>query len=270
MRARNIKPGFFKNADLAECSMAARNLAPGLWMLADREGRLEDRPKQIKGEIFPYDNVDVDELLKELERWNHIERYEVGGKKYIQVINFLDHQKPHIKEKQSVIPKRHILGEVKNLPSTDLGKNENALNPESLLLNPESSSTEEREKDFEEIWKIFPKQRRGNHSKAMASYRGALKRASHDEIMGGVRAYVGSEEVERGMAKGCAAWLNDDRWASEYRQSGNIGPPPVAAPQLVTRERYDQVKRLAETDPYRASYRKIMADYESQNNQPSH
>lgn len=104
MRARNIKPGFYKNEDLAECSVWARLLAPGLWMMADREGRLEDRPKRIKGEIFPYDNVDVELLLQELDRWGHIKRYEVAGERYVQILTFLDHQKPHVREKDSIIP----------------------------------------------------------------------------------------------------------------------------------------------------------------------
>ena len=52
-RARNIKPGFFRNSDLVELPMDARLLFIGLWTLADRMGRLEDRPKQIKMEIFP-------------------------------------------------------------------------------------------------------------------------------------------------------------------------------------------------------------------------
>lgn len=55
MRARNIKPGFFKNEDISECSPSARLLFIGLWMLADREGRLEYRPKRWKGELFPYE-----------------------------------------------------------------------------------------------------------------------------------------------------------------------------------------------------------------------
>ncbi|MCX8018393.1 MAG: hypothetical protein N2690_10910, partial [Rhodocyclaceae bacterium] len=60
MRARNIKPGFYKNEDLAECSVWARLIFPGLWMMADRDGRLEDRPKRIKAELLPFDAVDVD------------------------------------------------------------------------------------------------------------------------------------------------------------------------------------------------------------------
>jgi hypothetical protein len=33
-----------------------RLLFTGLWCLADREGRLEDRPAEIKAEIFSYDD----------------------------------------------------------------------------------------------------------------------------------------------------------------------------------------------------------------------
>ena len=107
MRARNIKPGFYKNEDLAECSLEARLLFPGLWMLADRMGRLEYRPKKIKGEIFPFDNIDVAMLLEELSQWGLIKIYDAGGKKYIWIPNFLNHQQPHRNEKPSEIPAHH-------------------------------------------------------------------------------------------------------------------------------------------------------------------
>lgn len=103
-RSRNIKPGFFKNEDLAECSMEARLLFAGLWVLADRSGRLEDRPKRIKGELFAYDSVDVNELLAELVQWGFILRYRVGDDALIQVVNFAKHQNPHHREAGSVFP----------------------------------------------------------------------------------------------------------------------------------------------------------------------
>ncbi len=53
MRARSRKPGFFKNEDLAEVGPYAQLLFERLWCLADREGKLGDRPKKIKAEIFP-------------------------------------------------------------------------------------------------------------------------------------------------------------------------------------------------------------------------
>jgi hypothetical protein len=108
-RARNIKPGFYKNEDLAECSPWARLLFPGLWMLADREGRMEDRPKRIKGEIFPFDSIEVGPLLDELERWGFILRYKKDGASYLQILKFTTHQTPHYTEKESVIPAHDFL-----------------------------------------------------------------------------------------------------------------------------------------------------------------
>ena len=103
-RARNIKPRFFMNEDLAECEPLARLLFAGLWCIADREGRLEDRPKRIKIETLPYDDCDVDELLNELQEHGFILRYEASGNNYIQIVNFKKHQNPHIKESKSTIP----------------------------------------------------------------------------------------------------------------------------------------------------------------------
>jgi hypothetical protein len=110
-RSRNIKPGFFKNEDLAECSAWARLCFIGLWTLADREGRLEDRAKRIKAELFAYDSVDVEPLLVELAARDFILRFKDGaGLGIIQVIEFTKHQSPHFKEAKSVLASPQSLG----------------------------------------------------------------------------------------------------------------------------------------------------------------
>ncbi|GKS86502.1 hypothetical protein AVMA1855_20140 [Acidovorax sp. SUPP1855] len=103
-RARNIKPGFFANEDLAECEPLARLLFAGLWCLADREGRLEDRPKRIRAELLPYDSCDADDLLNQLQARGFILRYSHGSGRFIQVLRFDAHQNPHMKEAKSSIP----------------------------------------------------------------------------------------------------------------------------------------------------------------------
>lgn len=103
-RSRNIKPGFYKNEDLVELAIEARLLFPGLWMLADREGRLKDRPATIKMEIYPADNFDVNALLDQLGSKGLIRRYQVGALKIIQIPKFLEHQSPHGTEKDSDLP----------------------------------------------------------------------------------------------------------------------------------------------------------------------
>ena len=80
-----------------------RILFQGLWCMADREGRLEDRPLRIKVEVLPYDKCDIDKLLGTLAPV-FITRYMVNGNNYIQINNFNKHQWPHKKEIPSTIP----------------------------------------------------------------------------------------------------------------------------------------------------------------------
>ncbi len=104
MRARNIKPGFFKNDVLGEVEPLARVLFIGLWCLADRAGRLADRPRKIKAEILPYDDCDVERLLDVLDRQGFIVRYQAAGERYLWIPGFLRHQNPHPRETASGIP----------------------------------------------------------------------------------------------------------------------------------------------------------------------
>jgi hypothetical protein len=103
-RARSLKPGFFKNEVLASLNPLARILFEGLWILADREGRLEDRPKRIKAEILPYDKCDADRLLGDLADAGFILRYEAAGEGFISIPTFVKHQNPHVREVPSAIP----------------------------------------------------------------------------------------------------------------------------------------------------------------------
>lgn len=152
-RARNIKPGFYKNEDLAECSVWARLIFPGLWMLADRDGRLEDRPKRIKGELLPYDSQEIDPLLRELEARGFIVRYKNSDGSFIQITKFAEHQTPHYTEKPSAIKPPgfqesggHEEQDKPRAPPENTGKQppsrvgQNPLNPDSL--NPDSLNQE--------------------------------------------------------------------------------------------------------------------------------
>lgn len=103
-RSRNIKPGFFTNDELAECHPLGRLLFAGLWTIADKEGRLDDRPKKIKAMLLPFDEADCDALLQQLNDHKFIIRYRVNGECYIQISNWKKHQNPHCKEAASEIP----------------------------------------------------------------------------------------------------------------------------------------------------------------------
>lgn len=99
-----MKPGFFKNEQLAELSPWHRLCFQGLWGCADREGRLQDRPRRLKAEIFPYDDLDVNQLLWDLMRAGFIVRYQSGGHPYVWIPSWSQHQHPRADEADSTFP----------------------------------------------------------------------------------------------------------------------------------------------------------------------
>lgn len=123
MRIRTIKPDFFKDEDLAEIPHKARLLALGLLCLADGHGRLEDRPRKIRAEVFPYEAGSIEDDLQALHDIGFIIRYSADGKNVIQVRNFRVHQRISGKEAsfESNFPERGSNGEatVKQRGSND-------------------------------------------------------------------------------------------------------------------------------------------------------
>lgn len=105
MRARSLKPGIFTNELLAVADPLYTLIFEGLWCLADREGRLEDRPAKIHIAINPGRSFEgTTKALEWLADNGFILRYQVGLVKLVQVIAFSKHQKPHQNEKPTELP----------------------------------------------------------------------------------------------------------------------------------------------------------------------
>ena len=228
MRARNLKPGFFKNDELAECDPLARILYEGLWCMADREGRMDFRSKKIKAEILPYDSCDVIKLLAELQQKGFIVVYKVDQREFLSIPTFLNHQNPHIKEAISTIPAPD-----ENSTSIELA----GRNPESLVLNPSSlnpSSSKSSAKhcltgcnqnDFDSFWKVYPKKK----SKGQAIK--AFTRINPDEQL--LATMIATIERAKNSADWLkeqgqyiphpATWLNARGWEDEIPTGGNNG-----------------------------------------------
>jgi hypothetical protein len=152
VRARSVKPGLFKNEDLAELPFEARLLFVGLWCMADREGRLEDRPKRIKAEVFPYDDVNIEKLLEHLRNARSIVRYRVEGYDtgLIWIPTFKRHQNPHKNEKPSELPAYSDIAKLREHSGAKtevLGLTPSSLTPSSLTPDspPEGATAPDEE-----------------------------------------------------------------------------------------------------------------------------
>lgn len=108
------------------------------------------------------------------------------------------------------------------------GKDKDNLSIPQVILKDNSLKDKDKDKDknkdniysseFEDFWKSYPKQRAGSKDKAYSSYCRVIKekRSTVEKLLDSVKKYANSTEVKRGFAKGCAAWLNDDRFNNSY------------------------------------------------------
>ena len=107
-RIRTIKPELFKHEDLFDAEMQTglplRVAFPGLFTQCDREGRFAWRPRQLKADVLPYDDLEFSRVLHALSTREFIIKYEVDGKAYGFIPSWHKHQAINPRESASVLP----------------------------------------------------------------------------------------------------------------------------------------------------------------------
>lgn len=112
-RARLLKPEFFEDEKLNAMPFGVRLLYEALWCLADRDGRLEDRPSRIGAFAFP--PMGNEKLQAQARRavtgWidalvdaDCLQRYEIDGESYLVIKKWEKHQRVHPNEPKSILP----------------------------------------------------------------------------------------------------------------------------------------------------------------------
>jgi len=229
-RTRNIKPAFFDNDVLGDLEPLTRLLFIGLWCIADREGRLEDRPRKIKKALLGYDDVTVEEasgMLQQLADSGFIIRYQANEEDYIQIVNFSKHQNPHMKEKASEIPpppgfeaetsgKHHT--STRQAPCKN-GENEDET-PDGEAPAAEESTPSLQEQRFAEFWTAYPlKKAKQTAWRAWSKIKPTAE--LFEKIMAAIDKSKRSEEWTKENGRFIphpATWLNGGRWDDEMRE----------------------------------------------------
>lgn len=89
-RIRTIKPEFWTDERVVECSMTSRMLLIGIFNFADDNGNLTRSPKKIKMQVFPADMIDCEPLIQELLAQKLLIEYQTDGDKYLNIPGFKD------------------------------------------------------------------------------------------------------------------------------------------------------------------------------------
>jgi hypothetical protein len=95
-RIRTIKPDFFTSLTIADLPIEARLTFIGLWTHVDDEGRCVDDTRLVRSAIWPLDDrglADIDKDLDCLGDKGLIRRYSIGGRRYLAVTGWSEHQR---------------------------------------------------------------------------------------------------------------------------------------------------------------------------------
>jgi len=210
--------------------------------MADREGRLEYRPKRIKAELLPYDNCNIEKMLMALSK-DFITLYEADGNKYIEINKFTEHQNCHIKEQASTIPapcktgaSMEVAGPLSPFPlpltdsplplvaSSDL---QDHSQPEPFILIPLNDKT---------TFSVF--------TPLIDEWRNLFPKVDIEQELRNIRAWNLSNpklrKTKAGILKHITQWLAKEQNRGGNGNNGNAGTPKIYARQdkaISTRQR---------------------------------
>jgi len=95
-RIRTIKPELPQSESLGRVSRDARLLFINLWTIVDDSGRTRAASRLLASLLYPYDEdaaTLIDGWLSELESIGAVRRYQAEGSSYLDIPNWLKHQK---------------------------------------------------------------------------------------------------------------------------------------------------------------------------------
>lgn len=260
-RIRTIKPEFFRHEALYEAEresgLPLRVAFAGLWTAADREGRFKWRPRSLKIDALPYDEVDFERVLEVLRAHGHIVRYEAGGVAYGFIPSWSRHQHINLRELPSTLPApppeqttepeplplasdEAGAGTCQNIPARGEGngrEGERKGTEQTLVADatraPKAGSELE---GFEEFWSAYPHPKGDPRKPAAKLWARALtaqtlpERRTHDAALAAYK----TDLARRPDREPCQAqtWLVQERWA----QWSESAPSSAAAPTEHTRD----------------------------------
>ena len=199
---------------------------------------MEDRPARIKAHIFPYydPKPNVITLLDKLCHCNFIQRYTVGMTKYIIVLKFVEHQRPHPHEAASKIPDPENINESDVMACHDNAMTEpyngskckpdslipDSLIPDSLITPSVTSGSGSQQEDFDCFWSAYPK-KMGKQEALKAWVKISPKNGLVEKMLFALEVQRKWPEWNKDGGQFIprpSTWLNQKRWEDEITVEG--------------------------------------------------
>jgi hypothetical protein len=259
-RIRTIKPEFPQSETVGKLSRDARLLFIQLWTIADDDGRARAASRMLASLLYPYDDDArdlIDDWLEELEVKECIRIYEVEGSTYLEIVNWLKHQKIDRPSKSKIPPfveGSRSLANAREPSATDLVPSTKDLVPSTDSRAVANATRTECEQLFDEFWRKKP-DRKGANPKTLALKRFLtavatgrkydIDRETAAAIIAGAERWCVAErenaKIGTEFVAQAATWLSQQRWKDYPVQAPPKGPPPGKPGSDELREKYRKI-----------------------------
>lgn len=240
-RIRTIKPDFFTSEDIVCLSMAARLLYIALWCEADREGRMQWKPKTFKLRYFPGDSLDIEACAAEIVAAGLVVLY---GDGLAHIPAFAKHQHLNPRETPSALPAPPTQNARVDDASARVGHASARDSDATVTRREEGKGKERKGKEEEELPSSTGEKaaeeapdpifgtglallvRKGVPEKSARSFLGMFRKTCADDLVAAellVRAEV--EDITEPVA-----WLTKAAKAREAGPQLSLVPPPKPEP----------------------------------------
>lgn len=229
-RIRSIKPEFPQSETIGRLSREARLLFIQLWTIADDCGRARASSRVLASLLYPFDDDAkdlIDSWLAELSDNDCLFFYEDDGNRYLQITNWLKHQKidrpsaSRIPEPKTEI--RETLASPREPSMQDIGPRTKDIGSRNKNNHAQIVASE----NFESFYKNYPK--RINRKAAEARFLTAIKNGvDPNHIISAAKKYAEAHFIAKTEQKYIPApdvWLNKGSYDDEdFPQPARAGP----------------------------------------------
>jgi hypothetical protein len=231
-RIRSIKPEFWVSEQIAECSPNARLTFVGMWTFSDDNGVHPAKPKTLKAELYPMDDVTSNSVagwVNELINVGLVIPFEHAGTSYWHITGWGKHQKIDRPSYKYPTPPESSNSPTPQQPLDEDSSNARRAPPPGVDRIGKDRKGVEIQRMFAEVWSAYPKK------SAKPAAEKAFKAAKVDEhTLGTILADIESRKAcddwkkENGKyVPNPATYLNQRRWEDVVQRQTDSEVPCV-------------------------------------------
>ena len=220
-RYRRIKPDFWSDDKIIELNHSARLFFIGMWNFVDDTGVIQNKPRMLKAQIMPADDIsvnDVQDILRMLYECSLIAYND--DQSLIKVKGFLSHQKIDRPQPSKYNFVEGELGQIVEHSTNNRRPIVNTVKTSKVKISKDKlKESGQIQEQFDQLWIRYPK--KVKKARCLRVFKG-LSKPKREACIKGVKKYIEYWQLNGTSLSHVpmlSSFINDARWEDELDMS---------------------------------------------------